>query len=409
MGYSRMADNTPLFGGLFTNKNTNKITKTLFSLKTKTNEYEYENLAFARGSFSEIYKGKRLIDNKEVAIKKITKIVHKKYLEKEIEIMEESNHPNILRLLEAVEEEGIQYMILEYCDGGTLSEYISKGGHEMDYIFCIEIILGIEYLYSKGIMHRDIKPQNILICEGHIRITDFGFSREVEEDDVLSTFCGSPLYMSPEIFTEGSYNEKSDIWSLGVILYEVITKKHPYHSKTRVELVNKLRNKTKIEFEKIADIGLRDLVKKMLIFEVKERIGWEEIFGHDWVRNNKRILGLESRELNTVSIKEIEDISYGDLSEIKLGSPATTDKEDKMRMLSATVSTGVLGARIDEKISKSAPASIGESILEDYVGKVINRKGDDIMRIGKVAATAPPTPNIFKILKKQIGGPFNRW
>ena len=124
--------------------------------------YEYEDIPIAHGSFSLIYRGNRIRDKKEVAIKKITRIIHPKYLENEIELMETSDNPFILKIYDHFKEDEITYLILEYCPGGTLADYISSKRKDKDYIYAIQILCGLEYLYTKNILHRDIKPQNIL-------------------------------------------------------------------------------------------------------------------------------------------------------------------------------------------------------------------------------------------------------
>ena len=124
------------------------------------------------------------------------------------------------------------------------------------------ILEGLEHLHNNRILHRDIKPQNILIHNDNIKISDFGFAESFEKSELITTFCGSQLYMAPEILKDRKYSSESDIWSLGVLLYELLTKEHPYYCDTKKELwdMAKKSNFT-INFNKIDNLSKRNLIK----------------------------------------------------------------------------------------------------------------------------------------------------
>jgi serine/threonine protein kinase len=236
------------------------------------------------GSFSTIYKGYRVSDNTPVAIKKITKIIDKKYINSEINVMKNLNSPYILKLYEVIHQKNYLYLILEYCNEGDLSKYIKTKNKKYNLLYIYQIIKGLQYLYKSKIIHRDIKPHNILITNNTIKISDFGFAKTFNENDLISTFCGSPLYMAPEILKLKEYTNKSDIWSLGVIIYEILFKIHPYPSKNKSELIKHLKNKKQIFIPNI-DHDLKDLLKKILEKNEYKRISWEEIFDHKWYKD----------------------------------------------------------------------------------------------------------------------------
>ena len=225
-------------------------------------DYFYYTEAIGQGSFSIIYRGYRIGDRKPVAIKKLTRFIDKKYIDSEIELMNNLKHSNILKLYEVIKKNKTVYLILEYCNSGDLSKYIKSGMQMHDLKFIYQIINGLQYLYSMKILHRDIKPQNILINDDEIKICDFGFAKKLKENDLISTFCGSPLYMAPEILKFCEYTEKADIWSLGVIIYELLYKEHPNPSTNKQELIKKIKNNDDIKIPFDINTKLSDLLKK---------------------------------------------------------------------------------------------------------------------------------------------------
>tara|TARA_B100000575_G_scaffold252443_1_gene220431 strand:+ start:6978 stop:8123 length:1146 start_codon:yes stop_codon:yes gene_type:complete len=242
-------------------------------------QYYYYKEPIGYGSFSIIYKGYSIHSSKPLAIKRITKIIDMKYFHNEVDLMKQLEHPNILKLYDVVKTNGNIYLILEYCNGGDLSTYIKSSNRaNKDIIYFKQIIIGLEYLYSHKILHRDMKPHNILIHEGNIKISDFGFAKAFEKNELITTFCGSPLYMAPEIIKTKEYDLKSDIWSLGVILYELISKTHPYYADSKELLWNRVRNGIEIDYSIIEYSNITPLIKRMLVEDPHTRINWDELF-----------------------------------------------------------------------------------------------------------------------------------
>lgn len=154
------------------------------------------------------------------------------------------------------------------------------------------VLMGLKDLICVGIIHRDIKPANILMHDGMFKLTDFGFAREVtnHQDSIMNSLVGTPLYMSPQILKRQSYTSKCDIWSLGLILYEMIYGVTPWHSQNLVELMQRLDSKP-LQFPpapKISD-QLKDLIKACLHLREDRRIGWEALFQHPLVNITGRI------------------------------------------------------------------------------------------------------------------------
>ncbi|XP_037536623.1 serine/threonine-protein kinase ULK1a [Nematolebias whitei] len=210
-------------------------------------EFNRKNL-IGHGAFAIVFKGRHKEKRDwEVAIKCINKknlAKSQSLLGKEIKILKELKHDNIVRLLDYQEMGGSVYLVMEYCNGGDLSEYLhSKGALSEDTIraFLQQIAQAMKVLQSKGILHRDLKPQNILLChpEGRrsssintsIKIADFGFARHLQTNTMAATLCGSPMYMAPEVIMSQNYDAKADLWSIGTIVYQCLTGKAPFHYK----------------------------------------------------------------------------------------------------------------------------------------------------------------------------------
>ena len=181
------------------------------------------------------------------------------------------------------------YMILEYCGGGDLSQLMKHKDYSFEerdiQQYMQQIISGIKYLIENNILHRDIKPQNILLTKDNvIKIADFGFARYFKGNDMIETLCGSPLYMAPEIMRDKKYTHKADLWSVGVIMYEMLTGTLPFRSRTHYDLILEIeRLNIKIpECFSISSEG-EDLIKSLLIKEPEKRISWEGFFNHPWM------------------------------------------------------------------------------------------------------------------------------
>lgn len=257
-----------------------RMNPTTLRLQGSDTEYEYEPTPIGYGSFSVLYRGWSLPHRFPVAIKKIIKIIHSEYFKNEIDLMQQLNHPNILKLFDVIQKnKNEQYLILEYCNGGELKEVLMSDDHTMDMDFFNQFMNGLEYLHLHRIVHRDIKPQNILIHNNTLKISDFGFAKLYEQDELIQTHCGTPLYMAPEIIHHHEYNTKSDIWSVGVILYELFSHTHPYRVSNKKELVKWMNQSSPtVDYSRLPADAPTDIIKACLQMDHTKRIGWNELF-----------------------------------------------------------------------------------------------------------------------------------
>lgn len=209
-----------------------------------------------------------------------------------MDIIKNDPHPNIVNCYDIIQLDTEICIILEYCDSGTLYDIMRKPVKEKyaQYYFC-QLVNGLKYLDQNNIIHRDIKPKNILLTNKRkiLKIADFGFAKQSREQSLHETMCGSPLYMAPEILNNNLYNNQTDLWSVGLLLYEILFGFHPYEDcKTQDELKNMIavqpidippvHTKNKDVSQECVSL-LRNLLEKKVV----NRISWIDFFDHIWV------------------------------------------------------------------------------------------------------------------------------
>ena len=258
-------------------------------------DYIFTRKRIGKGAFSTIYKGRHKETNKLFAIKEISfenleKI--RESIKREFTLMKKLNHKNIIRLHEVFfdnDEKNI-YLVIDYYSKGDLSKFLGGKALKEKYAkkYMRQLTMGLKYLYEKQILHRDLKPQNILVTdEGNIVITDFGFARYTDNENMLNTLCGSPMYMAPEIMLKKRYNNKSDLWSVGVIFFELLYGTTPYKAKNMIDLMSNIKKKPiKFPHNNIT-LECRNLLLGLLQKDPDNRIPWEELFEHAWFQTDE--------------------------------------------------------------------------------------------------------------------------
>ena len=159
-------------------------------------------------------------------------------IQAERRILGRVKHPFVVALHYAFQSPSTLYLAMDYCPGGELYNYLDKRREPLPLedvkIFAAELVLGLEYLHEMGVVFRDLKPENIMIDgEGHLRLTDFGLSKEVTGKSHTYTFCGTPEYIAPEVLRGEGHGKSVDWWSLGLVCCEMLTAEHPFYSKDR--------------------------------------------------------------------------------------------------------------------------------------------------------------------------------
>ena len=254
------------------------------------------------GTFSKVKLGINMFTGQKVAIKILNKkkLIEEEGIERvvrELKILSELNHPNIIKIYKIIEDEKHYYVVMEYCEEGELFNYIVEKNNLTDSesaFFYYQLINAIEYLHLNGIAHRDLKPENILLGENNlIKIIDFGLSNYFDENKLLSTPCGSPYYASPEMIRGENYNgADNDIWETGIILYAMLCGYLPFENSPNAK-------DNKILFKKILSLKLDypnfltdssvDLLKRILVADPKERIKIDQIKNHSFYLKGKKV------------------------------------------------------------------------------------------------------------------------
>ena len=245
-----------------------------------------------QGNYSKVYYGRHKITNQRIAVKHITKSsVKPKILESlilEIEVLKYMRHVNIIHLIDVVLSEQSIYIVLEYCKGGDLAEFLRESTRqtaETTLKFATQLRDGLKMFNDLNIIHRDLKPQNILLSERSpnavLKIADFGFAKF--SIDLSSTVCGSPLYMAPEVIKGLPYNNSVDLWSVGVIIWEMVTGSVPFPANNWAELVSKVdAYKPIFPANIIASEDCKNMLLGLLVADSTKRTSFDEFCNHPY-------------------------------------------------------------------------------------------------------------------------------
>lgn len=329
------------------------------SFKDLPNKYTCTGLKLGSGGFSTVYQGIDTTTSQVVAIKcaclenkkKARRETLREVIKQEIDIMKNMNHVNIVRFYDSFSTTNCIYIILEYCDAGTLDDVI-KHNPEMRNLYVDfdqesnaryyleQLRNALAYVRRMGYVHRDLKPSNILLTKNNpsnllenndllfhaddlmsthhdssfnlnlnlnsedkiamyrrpenlltVKLADFGLAKTYQNEKcMMTTMCGSPIYMSPELILDQSYNAKSDLWSYGVIMYQMLYDVTPVQARDPQTLAHNLRFQN-ISFDKRENYSQKchHLLSSLLDKNYQTRIDWPEFLEHEWFSSSSEI------------------------------------------------------------------------------------------------------------------------
>ena len=275
-----------------------------------------------KGSFGEVYLSQKQDSNQLFATKKINKAIAdtkmRRYFQYEIKILRILKHPNIVKLEEIKETQNNYYIVMEYVNGGALSDYLKKYKllyqrpfpEEVVQYLMRQIVDALIYIHDKNVIHRDLKLENIMVSfdsekdkeelnmmKAKIKIIDFGFAIILLSDDYLvKTAVGTMLYMEPQILEKfynqakgdksRGYGKEADIWSLGCICYELFRGKYPFEAKNIKELFTKINFDGRYTIPKTASKEIYSFLDKMLQYDGKARLSASELINQPFLTKN---------------------------------------------------------------------------------------------------------------------------
>jgi len=216
-------------------------------------------------------------------------------LQVEVAILERVDHPNIVRMRQVFDCAKTFYMVMELMTGGELFDRIvekEKYSEEEARRVMEKLAEALVYCHSQGIVHRDLKPENLLYeseaDDATIKIADFGLAKLVSEADMMATACGTPGYVAPEILCGTPYDEKCDMWSLGVILYILLCGFPPFYDENNAELFAQIKSGNfdyPSPYWDDVSAGARSLIDGLLVVDPAARLSAAEVLQHPWVVN----------------------------------------------------------------------------------------------------------------------------
>ena len=266
-----------------------------------TDYYELKEV-IGKGKFGVVNLGIHKKTQQQVAVKIINKdsiktLEDKELVRIEIGILKLCHHPNVVRLLDHLENEDYIFIVTEYIEGGTLGQYFKKKNFNFSErqasSIMSQIANGVKYLHKYGIVHRDLKPDNIMITQqndfGIIKIMDFGLSKIVSTQEKMVDGYGTLSYVAPEVLLRTPYNKEVDIWSMGIILYYMLCGHLPFKGNKEVIIAEKIVNDD-LEFDEeeweVRSKRVRELIVSCLKKEPEERITIDDFLNHPWFKKN---------------------------------------------------------------------------------------------------------------------------
>lgn len=355
------------------------------------------------GSFGKVYKVEHNKTKAIYAIKAIDKRNKnnqegKPYFRREIEIMYKVRHPNIVRLFSHFEDDFFCYFLMEYISKGNLYQHKSKQKSKSLEAKAVanimrDVISAVFYLHNMDppIVHRDIKPENVLLDENlRMRLTDFGWSNYVSDEKVRSTYCGTPIYLAPEMIKEIGHDEFLDIWCIGVLTFELLTGFPPF-SGSNMSVLSDNIIKGKIVWPQDINLEAKDLLSKILKTDPKERLGLKQMLNHPFFT---KVPAYNDFIMITPKEQSDEDNKIFLVSE-------DTPVVKKVALKERKITNTEILKKFSEKDQKESSATTGEQINSVEYEKLKVKYDKSVTRVDEMETYSSELKNKFERLYKE--------
>ena len=318
-----------------------------------------------KGSFSLVYRGINEVTNDFVAIKVTNKETINKQpqlrhlIQSEVNILHQCSNENVVQLIDYIETNIACYLVMEYCNEGDLRNYIRCKNHlseaeAVDYLK--QLLNGFKGLHEVNAIHRDFKSANVLKKDGKIKIGDLGFGKQSE---MASTCLGTSIYMAPEVLMNQTYTNKADIWSLGVVFYEMLFGTFPFIGKNDKEILTNIEA-NRLDLDKFnikISEECKDLLLRIFILDQDKRIEWIELYTHKLFEKDEKADMAAALDLGSI-------IKAYDIQDLKK-NPA----EDKSKMK--------MNKKFYTKLKEEGESMIPEKKIKTYVKNLTDCDDED--------------------------------
>ena len=370
------------------------------------------------GSFGHVYLVTHKVTKVKYAIKAIDKRnksnqSEKPYFRREIEVMYKIHHPNVVKLFGHFEDNNYCYFIMEYIAKGNIYQLIPHDNKKRLNAKIVaslmkDVISSVYYLHHMKpiIIHRDIKPENVLLGEGLVaKLTDFGWSNYMQEDEKRQTVCGTPIYLAPEIIKEEGHDEKVDIWCIGVLLFELITGNVPFQGNDIDTLKENILH-LRISWPKDINIDAKNLIKKILKLDPNSRISLEEMLKHPFFTKYfpnavKDLIKPEDQgEYKTFIISKDDPSKWEPFIKSKENTTETKNEKEKENNNKKQKSRGNTPPEKEIKSKEESKDNENNLMKEQY--EILLEKFENLKRDYEVLKENSSSSNDIEEIKKQI-------